>query len=369
MFRALGAIHAGIVFWVGSAGLLTSDALFEPTLVREIVYTLVGLAIVISTDTLRGNAGLPGFSTVRRLESPKVFSNPSNQFNFALKVCFALIGSVFIWTGIYNLLDLYVSFSSPIKDAIMILMGLVGLAATNTLCDMAFIYPPGFKRSSWQVVGADASFLEKSKGNFLAGFSILLQNMVWLGVYNLLEVYARPSLYKEVLYSISGLFLLGLTDSLVPVSWLPETEEREELVTTVAPPKRKFKSSPSPSSGEDESRSPSPRKDLEEAEQEPVLKPSPLLISSPSGPHLFLGVYGFSLRLALSLAGQIVHNTGVWTILDEHIYPDSSWVRDTVYTLSGLVFIYMFGLVMAHAALPSQSPTAHIQLTELHEKE
>ena len=69
--RAFISIYGSIIFWVGSWGLLTealpygengsnSFQLFGDSKWREIGYSSVGIAILLFTDTLYGNAGLPG---------------------------------------------------------------------------------------------------------------------------------------------------------------------------------------------------------------------------------------------------------------------------------------------------------------------
>jgi hypothetical protein len=70
-FRATIAIYASIFFWIGSWNLLTeqqpygendqhSFELFVDGYSRELSYILVGVTILFATDTLYGNAGLPG---------------------------------------------------------------------------------------------------------------------------------------------------------------------------------------------------------------------------------------------------------------------------------------------------------------------
>jgi hypothetical protein len=69
--RATIAIYGSVIFWVGGWNLLTEayphpfdpDAkfqLFPDGMDRELFYAGLGLALMISTDTLYGNAGLSG---------------------------------------------------------------------------------------------------------------------------------------------------------------------------------------------------------------------------------------------------------------------------------------------------------------------
>ena len=69
--RAVTAIYGSIIFWVGSWNLLTEAhpyttngdstfELFNDDISRELFYMLVGGVFLFLTDTLYGNAGLPG---------------------------------------------------------------------------------------------------------------------------------------------------------------------------------------------------------------------------------------------------------------------------------------------------------------------
>ena len=69
--RATVAIYASLIFWIGSWNLLTEEhpygqngqrsfELFADGFSREACYVGVGTVLLLATDTLYGNAGLPG---------------------------------------------------------------------------------------------------------------------------------------------------------------------------------------------------------------------------------------------------------------------------------------------------------------------
>jgi prepilin signal peptidase PulO-like enzyme (type II secretory pathway) len=74
------------------------------------------------------NAGLPG-----TFYSDKVQSYLSaNLWLFVFRVSLGLIGSLLLWTGIYNIIDAYTVESSLYKDLVTLFVGFIGLALSGT---------------------------------------------------------------------------------------------------------------------------------------------------------------------------------------------------------------------------------------------
>jgi peptidoglycan biosynthesis protein MviN/MurJ (putative lipid II flippase) len=74
------------------------------------------------------NAGMAG--TYLSDELQKKIS--ANWFLFCLRVTAGLIGSLLLWTGIYDLIDGYTVDNSLGKDVVLLVGGLLGLAVTGT---------------------------------------------------------------------------------------------------------------------------------------------------------------------------------------------------------------------------------------------
>jgi len=340
VIRAVISVEVSILFWVGCSGILTGEDLFPNSRKRELLYLLVGVILLVATDTLRGNAGLPGGNAVKKL-----IINQNRSVNtlapllkraqrskyikwvaLPVRVILALIGQQLVWTSLFNLFDLYTWKLGVAKDTSFLLIGLAGLIATNTLYDMAMIYPPDFKRSWWHSIAKEDKIHVKIVSNAMAFVSILFQNLIWVASWDLMLFYAEETWWRDLIYNDLGLLVMAATDCLIAVA----------LITEDSMQPKGFK--------------------------EPRLKgwerfKSRLL----SMPHVLLG-----------LAGQLFQANGLWSLADYHILPEISWPRYLVFILIALIVLWLDGVLVPsamievthdkHKELISQSQRSRIEI-------
>jgi hypothetical protein len=328
--RAALAMHASIMFWVGACNLLSESLhfahkeswiLMEASLERELLYLTVGILLLLVTDTLYGNAGLPG-SYLRDM------SHWKDTRYIVVRTVASLIGSVLAWTGMYNLLDLHVwhnvghtlsveelaagevhqHTASVTREITFLVVGIVGLLfITRTFFEMALVEEqspvndtPHSKYSFEQHLAASARAL----------LSLLFQTCVWCGGYNLLQLDSHASIWRELCYLFGGIYLMMITDTFVPNSWIVLTEtldfERNSKVDL----------------------------DLE--------TPS---VGRKQENSVFLYAQAFA-----ALAGQIVHNTGTWVLLDYHLSLDSV-ERNFIYIIVSMIILLMTGVLLQNAGV------------------
>jgi hypothetical protein len=65
----------------------------------------------------------------------KTYHNP---FYFWIRVTLGLIGSLLIWTGVYNLIDGYTVENTFARNVFVLLLGFAGLASTHTFYGLLF---------------------------------------------------------------------------------------------------------------------------------------------------------------------------------------------------------------------------------------
>jgi hypothetical protein len=59
---------------------------------------------------------------------------------FFFRVTLGLLGSLFVWTGVYNIIDAYTVEDSLYKDLVTLCIGLFGLAVTGTFYGKVFCH-------------------------------------------------------------------------------------------------------------------------------------------------------------------------------------------------------------------------------------
>ncbi len=201
-----------------------------------------------------------------------------------------MTASLFMWVGIYNLLYWFTLDDMIWDDMVMITLGLALVTMTATLPGFCFI----FSSDMHAPVATHESPFRMHVVHFLrATITFVGQNMVWLGVCDMLENTAPSSIYRELFYLFLGLVLLVGTRSLIDNSWI--------IV------------------------------DYAEAEEQ---KYSSL----------------YNLRCVLSLFGQLVHNTGMWSLLDIYVWPNTQ-NRNLIYLFLGLACIYASGSFLMNAGV------------------
>lgn len=329
--RAGIALHASITLWVSFYYFLTDPVIFgESSQLREFLYVLVGLTLLISIDGLRGNAGFPVVSSIRAMGDQSVRGAPNSFFlkhftsdhrvrwtraKNAVKLVIGLVSTMVFWTGLYNYIDLYTFPERWYRDVVLIVVGVGGLVATGTYYDMAFLYPKHYIRGSWHSIEPNAPLSAQIKSNVMAFTSIFFQNFIWIGGFNLVEDYWNTynPIWDMFCYCV-GFGLIIWTDSLIPVSWIDDDEPEDtpsvnEPITPITA---------------------QPRKLLD----------------------------NFDFRVGLSLVGQVVHNNALWNLLDEFVAPNGTTGKYLVYMFVGIVVVTLAGVLQANANVELLSPEA-----------
>lgn len=325
-FKAAIAIYSSIIFWVGTWDILSEPmsrlagggendsndpvyVLLAPSFQRELLYFFSGIFLMMITDTLYGNAGMPGTYFPETCHW--------NEHVVIFRVIFGLVGSVLTWTGLYNILDGYTVEQSFLRDVCAALIGFIGLAATDTFYDMAFVYPPG--TNSDDIITSRSKFSSHLIATLRALLSIIFQNFVWLGCFNTLEYYMEGSVWREITFGVTGIFLFWATNSFVPNSWIIVSKDGQ--ITQLS------------------------NINLLDIDAEANDK---ITLEHYVVPHT--PTFAFYARALIALAAQVMHNTGVWVLVDEY-FAESSLVRNCIYVFAGLFLLWYTGVLLANAGI------------------
>jgi hypothetical protein len=360
--KAVTALYGAIIFWYGSwtqfdvgftqlgfqwatgieDGSSGGPRLFcdndgvPDTTARDVGYIMVGTAVLVLTDSLFANAGLPGSFFA---PSPNVVIKDGwvrrclfDAFAF-LRVLVSILGSVVLWLGWYNLVANDLCLTDALREVqyighllcyrAEIVFALLLMWATSTLFAVSGVYVEEPDTAAWVEVPGDAEPPEtaavvaaatKSSAHpstqaqsggatdsltytnselnavdrstsahvcactFLrANVSIFAQSVMWLGAYGWLETecWFEPCdgvLWRELFYCSVGLALFFASDAFLDNSMIDEAYEQDEY---------------------------------EIAKESKASRAS------------------FAARCMVALAGSVAHNTGVWTILDEYVNSES----------------------------------------------
>jgi len=365
-FRCLVALEASIVLWVGAWNLLTCKkdgfvceiyalenpdnltwaerppnwAMYairmQPNFTREVAYICSGILLVFVTGTLYENAGFSGsYLKIDRLP----IGGELLGYN---RLIFSLLGSFLLWTGCYNIISLFFivdserqSISYPnsppthiveFKDWTLFLLGMFLLFVTDTWFNMAFIWPPWF--SDPPLSPSDPKLVH-ARQICRALFSIVGQNCIWVGMWNITEYHfglfnkgdgegTYPwSIYRQVIYVSAGIFIMVFTSSLYDNAWID-------------------------SSGED----------LGNSEHILLISSWRERLTRCCGMRFFRSFYMFSwyLYAFVGLSGQLLHNSGMWVLLDSYIFPMCRG-RNYFYCLLGFILLLCTGAARGNAGI------------------
>eukprot|EP00047_Mylnosiga_fluctuans_P012190 m.24780 g.24780 ORF g.24780 m.24780 type:complete len:387 (-) comp4063_c0_seq1:266-1426(-) len=307
LFKATVAIHASIMLWVGSWGLIalekkrdgasTDDALFRTSLTTYVVYSVLGTLLCIATDTFYGNAGLEAGYLHPRYSK--------NRILYAVRLGLAWVGTMLMWSGLYNVIDLDVfpadfraEYRSEI-DGTLFVTGIALLWVSDSFYWVCYLDPFGLP---YVFSPTYTSGLQEHLTTVVRVLvSVIGQTFLSLAFYDFLEnnpdVMGETTVYRELFYGLLGALLLVWTDAWIPLSWMDLEED----------------SSPD-SEGVSMS---SPGKDTSSS-------------TSAGGTYTVL----FDLRCFIALVGQLIHNTAVWTVLDMRIFPGQP-IRHGIYIAIG----------------------------------
>ena len=101
---------------------------------REYIYVVSGLLMLIGTDTLYANAGMDG-----NYFQPQALSHMCIRSTFRLAV--GMFGSLLLWNGLYDLHWRVWFTPSVLVMCLSLIAGLVLLSLTGTFWGMAYIDP------------------------------------------------------------------------------------------------------------------------------------------------------------------------------------------------------------------------------------
>lgn len=261
----------------------------------------------------------------------------------SLSLSTLLLSIVLIWVGLYDLLDLYTFTQSPLRDGCYLVGGMMTLLFTRGFYAMAYVYPPDDESVIPTPTPTSAWYFHLFTA-LRAMFSIVGQNMVWLGAWNLLEYTSQSTLWRECFFATAGMLLFILTNSFVPNSYIDEDEYDEEEGDELDADAKGSDYKPiierigNIQADDDD-------------EDVPLMRPPPRATLSVEEPAPDGNVsLAFYVRTVLAMAAQITHAAGVWTLLDSYVFPLFLW-RDIACCLGGLFLLVISGTLMQNAAI------------------
>jgi hypothetical protein len=316
--RAAVALHASILAWVGGYDLLYygspspgdgTRSLLQPALAREATYMVTGCVLLVLTDSLYANSGIPG-----TLFPALCYYNDTL---LGIRAAVGMAASMLVWTAAYTALDEYTWNNTPLRNACFYIAGSIGLACTNTYYDMAFVYPPG--TNTEEILTHKSKWHKHAKESIRSVISIACQNLMWVGMYNLLELYSEPSVWREIAYIAIGILLFNATNIFVPLSWIVVDADGEQKQIDMD-----FSQTRSDQSNES------------------TYKSSIVLY----------------MRATLAIFAQILHNTGIWSLLDNYIAPQvDSLLRNFLCIGIGIFLLWITGVLVQNACItPMMAP-------------
>jgi hypothetical protein len=312
--KAFVSLYGNLLFWVGMWDLLWFWG--PPTLGREVGYALAGLVLTLGSDTLHANGAVGSGWMSAETAAKRWVTNA--------RIVFGLIGSLMLWVGIFDIEaeHFLLNSSDPderatqpalLKDCLMLFAGLVGLRWLGVyfeICNMPLSDP-----HMAPCLGACCDSSEHADGlrdngsaearvlrtSWLATLSVCAQCALWLGLWNLLENYGKPSWVRELLYMGGGLALCHMAGAL---------KLKENL----------------------------------NANQDELYKPQ-----AWSG--------WVECRALVSCIGQFMHIVGAWTVFDMLIGSFDSAARNWLYCALGIAGMAWAGSLSSHAGT-SAAPMA-----------
>lgn len=234
---------------------------------RSEVTSIVGLLLLIASDTLLSNAGLEG-ALFPRWHTNWVKTTWKGKLSvMGIRTFLAMCGTTALWSGTYALMqntalgrdwtfcgDPHEDFASGSKTnaskqcapdfvvhVLVFAVGLLVLAITGTYSSIVFLYPEGDQAKPFilqRLLGlenvedpAQMTLLDRLKYSIRAVASIYAQNLLWFSSTRALD-YTKPyvgdRLERPFFYTVLGMFLMLLTDSLEANVWIEADEEEEE---------------------------------------------------------------------------------------------------------------------------------------------
>eukprot|EP00051_Salpingoeca_urceolata_P005503 m.73812 g.73812 ORF g.73812 m.73812 type:complete len:379 (+) comp14387_c0_seq2:1441-2577(+) len=297
--RAAFGLLSTLLFWIGAWNLLSEGkvqrrnhtdefGVLPHTWLRTSAYMTVGLVVLALCDALYANAGLSG-NYFAAWPLTQAGNRVVRVLAFFVQVTLALCASAVFWVGAYDMVD-YSEHQTFLRDVVLVLGGFVVLFGTRTLFHMSYIYPDNDEDPCPTV---ESTLRVHAIGTVRAVASMVGQNMLWVGSYNMMETHGPTIIWREATYALGGLLLLHLTGAFVANSWI-DTEYVE-------------------------------------------VRPQRASIQ-------------FYVRCVLAIAGQLLWVNAAWTIIDSYTLADTKW-RNVGFLLAGVLFLFLNGAADGNAGV------------------
>lgn len=287
----------------------------------------------MAADTFLGNGGVYP-EGVRAFTAALPESWTASRLGHIMRLVLAIVGCFLFWVGCYNAIDRRSVQKSASRDACILIFGYLGLLWTD-ISAMSYIYYEPYEGEEHEdqeqastdddatavvvisedtTITQDATPLAEEEEEevqldtkatlilyFRAAASLGFQNMVWVGGYSLLELHYATTYWRELCYCLIGVIGMIMTNTFITSAWLPfEGWPWDQKL---------------------------PR--YWEGHQ-------PLKASSSSSA---ITPFSFYFRATLTLASQVINNTGAWTLLDVYVFPTSA-VRNVIYLVAGMLLLW-----------------------------
>jgi hypothetical protein len=130
--RSFIAFNGAIIFWTGLWDVLDLYMVGDATPLRDSIYSIVGLGLLLATNTFFVTVGIDQelLRSGRARYCANQWRGPSRLICRSIG---SLAGSVAFWVGIYNLFDQHWYEPTVTYDVTCFFVSLVALAATSTL--------------------------------------------------------------------------------------------------------------------------------------------------------------------------------------------------------------------------------------------
>jgi succinate dehydrogenase hydrophobic anchor subunit len=296
-----------VLAWIGGYDLVYYS--WSSARDTAVLCVALGTILLIMTDSFYANAGIHAslFPNLCYYSTPILWG----------RTLVALAASMLLWTGAYTLLDEHTLHNSMLRNIAYYIAGSAGLVATNTYYDMAFIYPPGHNTNEFINHTSPAHKHILITGR--AAASIISQNLMWVGMYNLLEDYTTQSIWREIAYIACGIMVFNATNIFVPLSWIiVDADGNQNQIQANFYGK--------------------------EHKHQQVMQNHQSI--------------AFFARATVAIFAQIAHNTGIWSLLDNYIAPQvDSLSRNLICLSVGLFLLGITGVLVQNACItPMMAP-------------
>ena len=141
----------------------------------SIAMVYVGLLSSCFLDSLYANAGLEGRWLPRTVHR--------NEWWIMLRAIASFWSMVAMWIGLYDILQYFVLNDEIWRDIMLIILGIVGIHASNTFYCFCYIYPDD--DADLPSPTTSSTFWHHAVHSLRAVVALLSQNALWIGFYDL----------------------------------------------------------------------------------------------------------------------------------------------------------------------------------------